>query len=415
MDNNKKLEILKLRKVTIREVEIELVTITNIEIYESLTQPGLVGYIDIQDYQALFELGNVFAGDIVEIIYSVDNDEQNELILKFSIFTNEGSRQLPLNTYDIARFGFCSPWLIEGTSRPLSKSYSEKFIHEIIEDLLKECGAEIGFIEPTKQKLETFVTPLWSAYHSIKYLLEFAINKESIGGYVCWTDMKTGKVFVTTIDYIIKGNIGTYTYPFTVYPSNYRYSGRVKDINVEASYDIIRMINNGMPTTRMYGFNFDKNEIVKTKNSIDQLTQTRLSKKFPIDKKYKENKYILPKFIPLFPQTADSIGNDDSKLMDMIEGREKCNYSYMSTDVFKINIESLGEINRRVGWLATLDYPSVGANSNQNNDTVGNKQLSGTYLIREIKHVFSLHQDYTQYITLVSDGYKEYQRDLITW
>ena len=415
MDNSLKIELLKLSKVTIRDYPLNLAIISNIEIYESLTQPGITGFIDIQDYQALQELGGVFSDDDIFISFSVDGDESNELLLKLKVFTNEGSRQLPQNTYDILRLGFCSPWLTEGLSRCISKPYKEKKISEIVEDLLVECGATIGFIEPTKQKLETFVTPLWTAYHSIKYLLSFAMNDSNVGGYICWTDLKTGKVNATTMDYLLKGSLGKYDKGFTAYPANFRYSGRVKNMNIEASYDSIRMINNGTANTKYYAFNYDKKQIVKSKDDISTTNQTRLGKKFPMLAKYKDTKYTCHKYTPLFPQTANSIATDDSKLSDLVDGLEKSNYSFLTTDVFKINIESVGEINRRVGWLTELDYPSVGANANKDNDTVGNKQMKGTYLIREIKHQFSLAQDYKQYITLVSDGFKEYDRDLITW
>lgn len=419
MQNNLTQEVLKLRKVTIRDYNLELISISNIEIFESLSMPGITGYISFKDYQAFQELGNVFADDDIKISFSVDDDEANELVLNFKIFTNEGSRQLPLNTYDVIRYGFCSPWLVEGIALSTSKPYENKKISEIVEDLLKECGAEIGFIEPTKQTLETFVTPFWSPYRSIKYLLSFAMNEESVGGYICWTDLKTGKVNVTTLDYVLKGNLGHYKGDngsgFNVYPANIRYSGRVKNMTVEASFDSIRMIDTGVPDTKFYAFNFDKKQIMKSKDNIITSKQTRLSKKFPLLQKYTDKKYANHKFLPIFPQTADSIASDDSKLTDIIDGVEKNTYSFLTTDVFKINIEAIGEINRRVGWLADLDYPSVGANANKDNDTVGNKQMKGTYLIREIKHQFSLSQDYTQYITLVSDGFKEYTRDLITW
>lgn len=415
MENNLKLELLKLRKITIKGYELNLATVSNIEIFESLTRPGITGLIDIKDYQALQELGNVFADDIISITFSVDNDENNELVLNFKIYTNEGSRQLALNTYDVLRLGFCSPWLVDGLCRNLSKAYSNKKISYIFEDLLKECGADIGYIEPTKQELESFVTPYWTAYHSIKYLTHFALNENDLGGYICWTDLRSGKVNVTTLDYLLSGKLGKYKEGFTVYPANYRFSGRVKNILIESSYDTIRMVNNGMPETRYYAFNYDTKQIVNTTDNIASFKSTRLSKKFPLSINYNTDRYVSHKYSPLFPQTANSIASDENKIMDLLNGYSKTNYAYMSSDVFKINIESLGEINRRVGWLTELDYPSVAANSNQNNDPVGNKQLKGMYLIREIKHQFSLLQDYTQYITLVNDGYFENNNDLITW
>jgi hypothetical protein len=407
--NNKKLEILKLRKITIGKHEIEGAFVSNIEIYESLTQPGITGYIDIKDYQALQEVGHVFADDDVIITLGIDGEENKELNLKFKVFTNDGSRQLALNTYDFLRIGFCSAWMVDALGRLLSKPFENMLVSDIIADLLTECGAKIGYIEPTKTKLENFVSPLWTPYHSIKYLMGYAINSSDIGGYVCWTDLKTGDVNVTTLDYMLKGTLGTYK-SFEINSSNLRYTGRVKEMIIETSYDSIRLINTGLPNVKYHAFNFDTNKIVSTKNSMTDDKQTRLGTKFPLLSKYNSPKYTTHRYTPLFPETADPITKDITKLTDLLTGLESNTYSMLMTDVFKINIETLGELNRRVGWLAQLEYPSVGVDSG---DKTGQRQMKGLYLIREIKHVFSLSQDYSQYITLVSDGFKEFDADLI--
>lgn len=418
MDNNKTFEILKLRKVTIKGYEIDIANISVVEIYESLTQPGITGYISIKDYQGLQEIGNVFSDDEIVMIFGVDGDEANELTLKYKIYTNEGSRQLNRNTYDLLRLGFCSSWMIEGLTRYVSKPYgsvdSDKRVSDIITDLLKECGANIGYIEPTKQKLENFVTPLWTPYHSIKYLMGFATNENFNGGYVCWTDLKTDKVNVTSLDYLLKGSLGKYE-SFIVNSMNLRYSGRVIEMNVETSYDTIRYVTNGLPNTKIYGFNYDKKNFVTTSKNMVDIASTRLGKKFPLTNNFLNDKYTTVNFVPLFPPTAESIADDDSKLTDLIEGHLSNKYSLLTVDTFKINIMTMGETNRRAGWLALLEYPSQDGKNATEGDKTDNKKLKGNYLIRDIKHVFSLTEDYKQYITLVSDGFQEFDGNLIEW
>jgi hypothetical protein len=238
------------------------------------------------------------------------------------------------------------------------------------------------------------------------------MNSAGAGGYLCWTDMKTGKVNCATADYLMKGTLGKYE-TFVVNPNNLRYSGRVLNMSIESSYDTIRMVNNGLPDTKYSGFNYDKNKVVTTKYSISDGIQTRLGTLFPLPIKYAGKKYTKKVFSPLFPPTADAITDD--MIADLLEGREKTNYSMLTSDVFKINIETFGEMTRRAGWLAKLDYPSQGANSDKTGDKTGHVQYKGIYLIREIKHTFSLMSDYKQYITLVSDGFKEFDRELIGW
>lgn len=414
MSENKTIEILKLRSVTIAGYDVET-SFVEITIYESLSLPMISGNITIRDYQGLQEIGNIFAGDDLEIAVYVDNDEANEVILKLKIISNEGSRQLSLNTYDILRLEFASPWWVEAVGRTISKPYKDKFIHEIVEDLLtKECSAEIGIIEPTKHKLESFVTPWWTPYHSIKYFKQFALSEQDQGGYVLWTDFKTGKVNFTTLDYLLRGNLGKYK-SFLVYTDNNRYSGRVIGMNIEQNYDLIRMLNNGMGNSRFYIFNYDKKKIYKTENDVTKTKLSRLGSKFPLDKKYMEPKYINHNYSSFFPKTKAPL-TDDDKIKEIADGIEKTNYAYMTVDTIKINIETLGEMKRRVGWIAELKYPSAGANAGETGDKTGHKQYAGWYLIREIRHEIDMKKDYTQIVTLVGDGFKEFDLpEMIDW
>jgi hypothetical protein len=184
-------------------------------------------------------------------------------------------------------------------------------------------------------------------------------------------------------------------------------------MEIESNYDVIRQVNTGLPNTKFHGFNFDKMKIVTSKNDVSSTGHTRLSNFYPMNSKYVGDSYTSHIFTPLFPQTAESIASDDTKIEYLIEGQEKNFYAMLAVDTVKINIETLGEMNRRVGWLAELDYPSAGVNSG---DKTGHPQYKGLYLIREIRHSFSMYTDYEQYITLCSDGFKDFGRaDILPW
>ena len=407
-------DILKINKITIKNIPIEASYVSTIDIFESLTQPGITGYINIQDYQGLRELGSIFAGDEITFSFGIQ-DESNDLNLSFYIYTDEGSSINPLLLYDTLHLGFCSKWLIDGLSKAVSRPYKDKFIHEIIDDILKtECPeAEIGFIEPTIQKLEHFLSPRWSPIHTINYLLSFAMNAEKIGGYIMWTDLKTKKINITTIDYLAKGNFDKSTISFNILPGNKRYAGQIVSSNFESSYDSIRMINSGLQDTIFYGFNFDKKKFTTSKDKNTDLKNKRLSKKLPIQSKYKEDKkYSRYRFSPLFPSTDNSIAGDDTKLDNLVNGSLYGYYTFLTSDLFKINIETIGETTRRVGQLVLLEYPSQNNNAGGNDD---NNQLKADYLIREIRHSFSSYTDYKQYITLIIDGYNNHNADMIQW
>lgn len=408
------IEKLQISKVSINGVEVQKAYISMIEIFESLQQPGITGRIDLQDFQGIQELGNVIAGDELVLSFTVEGKENKPIESKFIIHSNEGNKIMPEHTYNTTVFGFCSPWLVPGLARKVSKHYTNKFVHEIIKDLLMECNAQIGFIEPTKQKLEIFVTPLWSPYHSIKHLLSFALNSEDKGGYLCWTDLKTGKVNITTLDYLLKGSLGKFN-DFLINPANQSYEGRILNMTFETSFDLVRQMNAGIKHNHI-AFNYDTGKHISIEDSHEELTYKHLSKKFPLPSSYtSDKKYIFPKFTSIFPQTK-AAPTSEKNLKDLVSGIANTEHTFLSADVFKINIMTPGEPERRVGWLAQLNFPSQNINAGAGNgrDTEY-KQLKGEYLIRDIRHMFSFLTDYKQAITLISDGYKEHERDLMNW
>lgn len=418
MADNQSIEILKFIKLEIKGVEIETSYIDSIDIFESLTQPGITGKLSIQDYQGLRELSSVFAGDIIKLSYAIDGQGSDALVLEFVVYTDEGSMINPQHTYDTLQLGFCSKWLLDGLTKQVSKPYKDKYIHEIIQDILTtECsGAQIGYIEPTLQKMDYFLSPRWTPIHTIKYLLSFALNTNKIGGYIIWTDLKTDKINVTTLNYLMNSGIPRAINDFVILSSNQRYQGRIKEMNVESSFDAIRMVNNGIQQNVFYGFNFDTKKFWTSEDKITDMKNKRLSKKLPILERYKEldknKKYARFNFCPLFPSTDNPV-TDDDKFQDLIKGQLYNHYAFLSSDIFKINIETLGDNQRRVGQLVLLQWPSQSHNADGKSDQ---KQMkSNDYLIREIRHTFSAYLDYKQFVTLVIDGYQEYDAPIMNW
>ena len=418
MSENKSIEILKFLTIKIKGIEVETSYISDLQIFESLTQPGILGKVSIQDYQGFRELSSVFSGDEIEISFAIDDQGSDALVLKFAVYTDEGSKVSPQNTYDTLQLGFCSKWLLDGFTKQVSKPYKDKYIHEIIQDILTtECsGAQIGYIEPTLQKLDYFLSPRWTPIHTIKYLLSFALNASKIGGYIIWTDLKTDKINITTLDYLIKGGIPKAINSFAILPSNQRYQGRIKNMNIESAFDAIRMVNNGIQQNVYYGFNYDTKKFFTTEDKITDVKNKRLSKKLPIHQKYKEDsknkKYARFKYCPLFPSTDNPV-TDEDKFKDLVKGQLYNEYAFFTSDIFKINIETLGDNQRRVGQLVLLEWPSQSHNAGGKSD---NKQMkSYNYLIREIRHILSPYLDYKQFVTLVIDGYQEYDATIINW
>ena len=394
-------------RLTIRGVDIDPSVVISIDLFEGLTNPGVTGTIVFKDWQGLREIGEVFAGDDFDFSWRIQG--KPPIIGKYKIYADDGASVDENSTFHRSVFHFCSPWLIDGFTRQVSKPYKDKFIHEIVEDLLKEIGCDIGFIEPTQQKLNNFVTPLWTVPHSIKHLSSFAKNKEKKGGYVLFTDVKTGKVYWVTVDWLYKGTFGKTDHELIFRPQNLRYEGKVFKVDAEATFNLIRLLNQGAHWSEHYAFDYDHKKVFKTKENVKQYNHTHISQKFPIPTQYltdKKYRSIRPSY--KWPSTDAPVSNPKD-FEDLVDGELFSRYTMLFSDAFKINIWAEGESSRRAGFLAKIAYPT--ADQSQTNE---NKHFTGNHMIRNIRHLFQ-DNSYMQAITLVSDGYKQHGRDMVTW
>lgn len=395
----------ELKKVSIKGYDVYPQAVGELNIYEGITNPGITGGITLADWQGFDEIGEIFGGDDINITFATEDNP--DLVMKYKIYAAKPSVSFQ-NTMQPITYHFCSPWLIDAFTRQISKPYKEKYIHEIIRDLLTECGADIGFIEPTKQKLPRFTTPLWTAIKSIHHLLSFAVNQQDRGGYVFWTDMRTGKVNVTTVDYLFKGSYGKEASKFLSLPLNEFYESRINDLSFESNFDIIRYLNQGAAKSIAQGYNYDKNKLYTFDKSINEVQYSHLSSKFPVNASYNNKKYSTIRGCYLFP-SKDDLVTDDKMFSDLLDGKIKSRYVRLFSDIFKINITTNPSSSRRAGNLVELEYQSA-----DKSVVTKNKMYSGLYLIRNIRHMI-FNGIYNQAVTLIADGYKESKNDLITW
>jgi len=396
--------VLEVKAFKIKSVEILPQAIGEVNFYESILNPGILGDLTIADWQGLDEVGEVFAGDDFEIIFS--SQTKTELALKFKIYSAE-LKVVPGQTYTSTSYKFCSEWLIDGLTRQISKHYKDKYIHEIVQDLLTQCGAIIGIIEPCKQKLNHFTTPLWTSIHSITHLSSFAVNESDVGGYVLWNDFETNKVNFTTIDYMYQGKVKKYEQPFTVVSENPNYENLISNLTFETNFDVIKYVNQGLTKTRYDGYFYDKNLIFSTKENITEIPHTHLGYKLPINDMYLDKKYDSIHSCMLQPVT-DSKANLN-QYTDLVNGYMKYRYTNLFSDIFKINVVMNPSSDRKVGGLCKLDYHSQDMSRDKTD-----KQYTGEYVIRDIRHSI-IGNVYTQVITLICDGFKMSTRELIKW
>lgn len=395
----------ELKTITIKGIELLPQAVGETNLYESLVFPAVLGDITIADWEGFDEIANVFAGDDIELLISTE--DSTELKLKYKIYNCVNSVQVG-KLYQPITYRFCSKWLIDGMSRQISKSWKDKYIHEVIKDLLTECGATIGFIEETKQKMNRFTTPLWTAVHSIHHLLTFAMNKQDVGGYVFWTDLLTDKVYCVTLDYLFKSTFGKATNKFMSLPQNQGYDSRIKELTVESNFDLIKSLKTGIYNNTHQGFNFDKKEEYQYDDDIDVMDHKHLATKLPFPELYTDEKYKTITGTYIFP-SEDNLITDEKLFTDMVDGRAKTRAVRLMTDCFKVNILSNPLSSRRVGHTAEIEFQSEDKSSAKYNP-----HYTGTYLIRNIRHMI-FNGVSQQAITFITDGYMTSDAPIVSW
>lgn len=393
------------KKVLLRGYEVLPQSVGELNFYESIDSPVVLGNISIADWQGFHEFTEIFVGDVIEFIFGTTDRE--ELHVKFTIYATIPGME-PTHTFQPVGYKFCSNWFIEGMGRQVSKVYKEKYIHEIVSDLLIDCGANLGVIEPTMTRLPKFVSPLWTPIKTISHLCSFAMNNEQQGNYVFWTDFVTGKVNFTSLDFLYKGMYGKENNTLMSLPRNQLYDGRILSLTFESEFDIISYLNAGVYKTEVQAFNHDKNQFYKFDKTLIELEGTHLGTSFPLGNKYKDEKFNKIKGNYSFPN-KDTLVSDDKEFTNLIDGQARTRYNRLYSEVFRINVMLNANSSRRVGKLIDLEYQS----ENKAEVTV-NKKYSGKYLIKNIRHIIS-GQTYQQAVSLIGDGFKETNMDVIKW
>ncbi len=402
----------------ISSIEVDISKIKSLEIFESIEFPGNVGNVVIDDWVTLKEKLNIFSGDIVDISFGRDSDPV--LVLEMVITDDPVEIILPGQDDKYIQLSFCSKWLVEGFTQNRSKVWKNKYIHEIVADLVEDCGGTLGAFERTKQKLDRFVSPFWSPIQTIRYLMGFAVDRNDHGGYLLFSDLREDNVNFLPYNRLIHAEINAGRVPFNLKfnPKHALSYEKILNLSVANSYDSIKYGNSGLGRSQYIGFDYDKTEMMKNDLRIDEYIHNHLSTVLPLNNKYLGDKYRTSKEMLLYPNT-DSLITDDvieseeylRSPSELLNGKMNTKQSLTFSDMVTLNIVTNGEgVHKKSGRLIGVEIPS-----RNRKIEVLHKQLSGTYLIKNLKHSI-VDLIYSNTMTVISDGYKLVSRkDMITW
>lgn len=410
---------LNIKKLSIGDIDIDPSYIISLNIYESIDIPGITGTIYIKDYGAIKEKNEIFSGDLLKI--SFKSDFRNEINSEFIIYESLPTYIEEESNFFIIGFNFCSKFLYNLTIQKCNKVFKgKKKIHDILEEILKDCKANIGYIEETIQEFNNFCPPFWNYLFILKYLLNLSSNSSKKAGFICFENLFDNNVKIYSLDSILNGSIGLYPEEIVIKTVNDSSHDKLYNLTLENDFNIFKYILKGYHKTNVYSINYDYSDSEQsyfissifsnidnqftTKENCIEYPYTHLSKYIPINKEFFENEELIKKtrniiFEGFFLNQDEKIENKEIH-ENFINALAQNHYIYKCINFLKANILVNGDSNKSSGMLVRLKFPSL-----EEDRTSGDNHYSGTWLITSINHILSPSK-YYQAITLSSDGYK---------
>lgn len=381
---------MKLRNIKIKERDIPLRLLSQITINQSINKFVTTGRIVLNDF-ILKEFYEFFANDSIELI--IEDELLNKTYnIKFIIY-KVGGTKVNNGEYDTLEMFFCSPWAIDFYTKPISLTYTEKSISNIVNDLFYRCNVKINNLEETLDIID-FTSPLWSSSCIIKHLMRFAQNQESKAGFLCFPDFESQKINFVSTDFLISEKLGLDKIGLYYDKLDGDLPAAIKTLNIEKEFDVIENIDKGLGNLKAKSFNYNylvddntNDNISETNIKLKQYKRNKLSKYIPLSKDFEEDEYQT-QFLTHF--------NNNS----LNEAFIKNKYNKVLNSMIKINMLVAPSLERKIGMITTLNFPS-----NQNNKYNNNEKLTGKYLITDIKYIFD-EERFTQTLSLSSEGYK---------
>lgn len=399
-------EILECKVITQAGNTLEITSpiIANLELFESITLPGITGKMTILDSQGFKEFGNVTAGDTFIFSYKTFGSQifNNTFTISDTKFDEFLQDDVLMNT---SSFSFMSPWYLSGIIQTYSNLWKNQSLDKIASAILKYCNATIGTIEPSKVTLEHFGSVYWTPIHTIIYLMDFYGE-----GMTLFTDIQSGKVNLMSIKSLFEGKNGEVDNAISMFVLNTNYEGYVYHETLEQSSDLVKYVGNGLGQTILNGYNYDQKQFQQPTPSVtaSQIDFKHYATKGTIQTDYISTQYAYQKQVSVFPQGQNPVST--SQLNTILSNQVKSRYIKLFADAVKLNVFSNGSTDRKAGQIIEVSVPSL-----TKMKSVPNKSLSGKYLIKEIKRIFTGNNT-KDIISLVNTGYMQNDNPkLISW
>ena len=385
------------------EIEINPVAIKHFYYIESIENMFLTGKLEIEDVGGLLEKLPLTGEETLEVTIEQEIDGDTNIIslktLEFEFYNIEleNVERIKTTTYV---FYIVEKGFFDFINKSYSKSYKEKYINDIVEDICKNqlnLDSDQYEIEETSDKID-FIIPYWKPLTSLKYFTRIARRKQSPkeSGYLFYSTtgdeddiipVKKFVSFATLLEVEPNKDAGN-KYYFKKQDINPNYINNFRDVK-NPHFKNRRIMKDGISGKKYYGIDFVTDKTIYT-----------------VEKKYSEyvanakmsgNVSYLSIGLDDVDSEVEFMGYPDRKL---IEARQDFRFRMSLESFNKREVLVDGALNRNCGKTIYVEQ------STDNPEELHNIEHSGTWLIKTITHSFYI-KSFDQKMVILKDAYED--------
>ena len=397
----------------------------------NLQESGMIS--SLRFYEDLFH--NTISGSI-----SIMNDPF-DLVGKYPIVSNEtvtvtltsekdsSNYEIDFNVFSVANVDFTKPnsktYSLELVSDEylsnhktiVSRSYKDKLISEIVEDILLQdlntAGGEVWglkkelIIEPTSGRHNIIITK-WNPFRAINLLSQRSISSvRPSTGYVFY-ESRSGFHFRSYESLVSDSPAAIYTYSalgltndnpnksLAVPQTQVDDSEKITNIEVVKVPNVIENLHKGMYSNRIV--------------SHDWINQNYEVREYNYDEEFFFNSNLNNGKLG----SHSGIGNEnviyenyDSQPTEELNGISTRMSRMQQLENFRINISISGNIDRQIGDVIRIEIPSA---EQRSTEKMTDEVFGGNYLVTGLKH--SISDKHTTVMEMAKDTYGEIEESM---
>ena len=386
----------------------------SIEIFENILHPTLTGNITILDIDNIMENATIVGQEYMSLKIETPTLEEEAFDFTENVFSvyKIVNRENAANDAQIFTLSFCSPEFLRNSRTKISKSYTDN-IDKTVENILRDSrfiNTKKKLFLETTSGIRKVIAPNVRPFAFINSLKNEALSEKNSSPHFYFFETTRGFHFKSLSSMYSAGTRGDYnTGDIETFQPNERTPNpenefkRVLSFQVNSNNDMLLNIRGGMLGSNMIEYNiFGKTFNKKTFNyfndfdSVPRIDANTIYNNSKIDQDDNTIGDFTDARIHLHPVSSDADNvdkqytdeNNDylyttNKISDSILQKESKNLELK----FGVNVSMkiTGSTTLAVGDMINILIPVTGRTHGKEFD----EYMSGTYLITELRHLFS--------------------------